>query len=114
MEAEMTPVVTTCSPRAVVLMPTYRQAAFIARAIRSLFDQTFLDWELLIINDGSPDETVDRIAPFLCDSRVRVIRLRHNRGLGAALNSGLDHTDSELIAYLPSDDVFHRNHLDEL
>jgi glycosyltransferase involved in cell wall biosynthesis len=97
-----------------VLMPTFRQAAFIARAIRSLVDQSFADWHLLIIDDGSPDDTCEHVRPFLTDSRIEYIRIPENGGLGAALNVGLHQTNAGLVAYLPSDDLYHVDHLASL
>jgi hypothetical protein len=98
-------------PRVSVLMPTYKQEAFIARAIESLLAQEFGDWELFIVDDGSPDETALRVEPFLGDPRLHYERLPANTGMGAALNLGLERTQGELIAYLPSDDVYHAAHL---
>ncbi len=94
-----------------VLMPTYKQDAFIARALESLLAQELTDWELLIIDDGSPDETPQRVEPFLTDPRIHYTRLPENVGLGAALNLALDQATGRYIAYLPSDDVYYANHL---
>ncbi|HET7093628.1 MAG TPA: glycosyltransferase family 2 protein, partial [Thermomicrobiales bacterium] len=100
----MTPVVS-------VVMPTYRQAAFIRRAIDSVRAQAVTDWELVIVDDGSPDETAETIAPDRADPRVRYLRFPRNRGLGRALNVGIAAARADLIAYLPSDDVWHPDHL---
>lgn len=99
------------APRISVVMPTYNQAAFIRRAIDSLLDQVWTDWELLIVDDGSTDATADVVQPALADPRLRYVRLPENAGLGAALNAGLDRARAPLIAYLPSDDVYYRDHL---
>ena len=97
-----------------VLMPTYKQASFISRALASLQEQSFSDWELIIVDDGSQDETQARITPFLSDKRIRYIRHSSNRGLGAALNSALQESQAPFIAYLPSDDVYYSEHLQNL
>jgi hypothetical protein len=97
-----------------VLMPTYDHAAFILRAIESLRAQTFAEWELVIVNDGSPDDTEQKVAPTLSDPRIQYHRLANNIGLGAALNYALDHARGEYIAYLPSDDVYYPEHLASL
>ncbi len=99
--------------RVAVLMPTYNQAPFILRALDSLFAQTLLEWELLVVDDGSTDATPALIAS-ITDPRVRQVRLEQNRGLGAALNVALDQTSAPVIAYLPSDDVFYADHLASL
>ena len=95
-------------------MPTFNQAAFIRRALDSLLAQALEDWELVIVDDGSTDETGSVLAPYREDRRVRYQRLERNRGLGAALNLGLSLARAPLVAYLPSDDVYYRDHLASL
>jgi hypothetical protein len=95
-------------------MPTFQQASFVPRAVGSLLDQSFFDWELVVVDDASPDDTHEVIAPFLGDHRLRYVRLPENRGLGHALNSGLDLLRADLVAYLPSDDLYFRDHLASL
>jgi hypothetical protein len=101
-------------PRVSVLMPTYEQAAFLGRAAASLLAQTLTDWELLVVDDGSPDATAAAVEPFQADPRVRYLRLPANQGLGAALNAGLDASAAPLVAYLPSDDRWDPWHLEVL
>lgn len=101
-------------PKVSVLMPTYNQEQFIRRAVDSLVSQSLTDWELLIIDDGSPDNTFEAVRPFLPDDRIQYYRLLPNQGLGAALNYGLARSRSPMIAYLPSDDIYYRDHLSNL
>ncbi len=101
-------------PLVSVLMPTYDQRSFILRALESLRAQTITDWELLLIDDGSTDGTFELLGPFLADPRVRYRRLAENLGMGAALNVGLAEARGPLVAYLPSDDVYHAEHLASL
>lgn len=100
--------------RVSVLMPTYNQAAFVQRALDSLCDQSLSEWELIIVDDGSTDDTATRLAPYLDDPRVCYERLANNQGRGAALNAALDMARALFIAYLPSDDVYYREHLESL
>ena len=97
-----------------VLMPTYNQAAFIRRAIRSLYRQTFRRWELIIVNDGCTDETEAAIRDYLEDERVTYLKNDSNQGLGCALNRAMEAARGEWIAYLPSDDYYFDNHLESL
>lgn len=97
-----------------VLMPTFNQASFIRRALESLCAQTLIDWELVIVDDGSSDQTPEVIAPYLADIRIRYYRLDSNRGLGAALNYALERARAQLVTYLPSDDVYYPDHLASL
>jgi hypothetical protein len=97
-----------------VLMPTFKHEGFIVRAVRSLLAQTFGDWELIIVDDGSPDRTAEILAPFRADPRVRYLRNPRNLGLGACLNLATAHARGEYLAYLPSDDIYHADHLQRL
>ncbi|MBI5667843.1 MAG: glycosyltransferase [Chloroflexi bacterium] len=101
-------------PLVSVLMPTYNQHAFITRALESLTAQTFTDWELVIMDDGSTVETRIAVESFLEDVRVRYYRRAANGGLGLALNDALAEARGELIAYLPSDDIYYADHLASL
>jgi hypothetical protein len=101
-------------PRVSVLMPVHAQAAFLPRAMRSLIAQDLDDWEVIVVDDGSPDDVAGALAPFVADPRLRLVRLGANGGLGAALNHGLDASSAELVGYLPADDLLHSNHLSAL
>lgn len=101
-------------PRVSVVMPTFEQAAFIGRALDSLWAQTFADWELIVVDDGSCDGSAAVLAPWLADSRVRYLRFDSNGGLGRAINAGLDLARGALVAYLPSDDLWYADHLAQL
>ena len=98
-------------PKVTVIMPTFEQSHFIRRALDSLLAQDLAEWELIIVDDGSQDETARALLPYLADARVKCVNLLHNRGLGCTLNVGLERARAPLIAYLPSDDVFYPEHL---
>lgn len=85
------------------MMPAYNAGRYIREAIESVLAQTFSDFEFLIINDGSTDNTADVIASF-SDPRLRVIS-RPNKGLIASLNEGLAAAGAPLIARMDADDV---------
>src|SRR5688572_25975908 len=95
-------------------MPTYRHAAFIRRALESLRAQTLDDWELVVVDDGSPDETAEILATYLDDPRIRYHRRERNEGLGAALNFATRMARGRYLAYLPSDDAYYPEHLQRL
>jgi glycosyltransferase involved in cell wall biosynthesis len=101
-------------PDVTVIMPTYKHQSFIRRAISSLLSQSLTNWELIIINDGSPDATAEMVADYLADERISYHRNEHNTGLGACLNFGLLNAKANCIAYLPSDDVIYQDHLQSL
>ncbi|MBX9815043.1 MAG: glycosyl transferase [Proteobacteria bacterium SG_bin5] len=102
-------------PRLSVILPSFNQAAFLPRALASLVAQDFTDWEAIAIDDGSTDDT-PALLPAWAEAEPRLSVRRHarNRGLGAALNTGLDAARGEFIAYLPSDDQFFAGHLASL
>jgi hypothetical protein len=95
-------------------MPTFNQAAFLRRALSSLLAQTYSNWELLIVDDASTDETPSLIAQNQSDSRIRIWRMEQNSGFCRALNLGLEEARTSLIAYLPSDDFYYPGHLASL
>lgn len=85
-----------------VIIPLYNKAPYIQRALYSVFAQTFHDFELIVVDDGSTDGGGDIVA--CCDDpRVRLIR-QENAGPGAARNRGLDEAQGELVAFLDADD----------
>lgn len=94
-----------------VIMPTYNNSSFIRRAIRSLVDQSHEQWELIIIDDGSTDDTLENIEDFLKDKRITYHKFPQNEGLGVAINKGLDIARYDHIAYLPADDYYFEEHL---
>src|SRR5215216_1402782 len=98
-------------PRVSVLMPVFDQAAFVARSVSSLRAQDTADWELIVVDDGSSEDVAAALPE---DARVLLLRHERNRGLGAALNTGLDRAHSDVIAYLPADDLWYAAHLTTL
>jgi glycosyltransferase involved in cell wall biosynthesis len=92
-------------------LPDATATAFLPAALESLLAQTLTDWEAVVVDDGSPLPVTPLV---LDDPRVRVVRHDRNRGLGAALNSGLHATSAPLVAYLPHDDVWTPEHLETL
>jgi glycosyltransferase involved in cell wall biosynthesis len=92
-------------PRVTVLMPVYDGGPYLAAAVASIRQQSFSDFEFLIINDGSVDGSGDLLdSQSKEDSRIRVIH-QSNRGLVATLNRGLDEAKAPLIARMDCDDV---------
>jgi len=91
------------STKVTVLMPAYNAGKYIAEAIESVLQQTFTDFKLLIIDDGSTDDTAEIIRSF-SDKRIRLIRQSHH-GIAAALNKGLSNATSEYIARFDADDI---------
>jgi len=91
-------------PRIGVLMPVYNVAPFIKKSIQSILDQSFSDFELLIIDDCSTDETFNIIQSFQ-DDRIKLIRNDVNKGLVYGLNLGLQLLQNDYIARMDGDDL---------
>ena len=95
----------TVDPIVSVITPTYNRAPLLPRALRSVLSQDFQDLELIVVDDGSTDETPEIIASF-SDPHLRCIRFPENRGIGAARHAGIEAARGELIAFIDSDDVW--------
>lgn len=91
-------------PKVTVLMPTYNVAPWVEEAIRSVLDQTYRDFELLIVDDASTDDTLARVRA-IDDPRVRIASFPDNVGLAENLNRGLDLIDTEYFARMDGDDI---------
>jgi glycosyltransferase involved in cell wall biosynthesis len=99
-------------PAISVVMPVYNGGRFVRRAVESVLTQTFPDWELLAVDDGSTDDSAALLdAAAAADPRVRVFRHPANRGLSAARNTALAAAGGEWVAYLDCDDEFYPDHL---
>jgi glycosyltransferase involved in cell wall biosynthesis len=92
------------APRVSIGMAVLNCQATLAQAIQSILNQTFSDWELLVVDDGSSDETV-RIARGYCDRRIRVFCDGSHRGLVARLNQAVDLSRGRYFARMDGDDV---------
>jgi glycosyltransferase involved in cell wall biosynthesis len=98
------------SPRVSVLLPVYNAAAFLRPAIDSILGQSFADFALLVLDDGSIDDSA-AIAAGYGDPRIRILPTAQNQGLARTLNRGLAAARGELVARQDGDDVSHRERL---
>ncbi|MBX3207371.1 MAG: glycosyltransferase family 2 protein [Labilithrix sp.] len=99
------------SPRATVAISFHDEERHLGAAVRSVLNQTFADFELLLFDDGSSDRSIDVARTFLDDPRVRVFPSRERRYLGARLNEALGVARGELFARMDADDVMHPSRL---
>lgn len=93
-----TPYITVCTP-------VYNQEKYIAETLQSVVDQTFDDFEVIIVNDGSHDATEEIVKPFLSDKRFRYI-YQQNAGVGAARNTAMNNARGKWFCQLDGDDLF--------
>lgn len=91
------------NPKVSIVIPTYNQADFLPKAIQSALNQTYRDWEMIIVDDGSTDNTEEIVKGYK-ESRIRYIVKKYNFGVSAARNTGIKNSGGKYIAFLDSDD----------
>ncbi|MEI9978134.1 MAG: glycosyltransferase family A protein [Edaphobacter sp.] len=90
-----------------VIIPAFNAAKYLPAAIESVISQTFEDWQILLVDDGSTDNTAEVVAPFLdrLGSKIRFIK-QNNRGVSAARNTAIQASTAEFLALLDADDLW--------
>ncbi len=100
------------APAVSIVMPCYNRAAFLPAAVAAIRAQTLADWELIVVDDGSTDDTAEVVAR-LAASEPRPVRYVHqeNQGPAGARNTGVDHARAPYVAFYDSDDLWFPHHL---
>ncbi len=93
-----------------IIVPAYNAAQYIGDTIRSVQTQIFQNWELIIVNDGSTDDTIAAVNAFSADTRIKCITQK-NEGVSAARNTGIDSAKGDFIGFLDADDTMLENNL---
>ena len=96
-----------------VIIPVYNGEKFVETAVQSVIGQTFSEWELVIVNDGSTDNTAEILKKYNDNLKIKVITQK-NGGVSAARNTGIENSIGEYIAFLDCDDLWKSNHLETL
>ena len=96
-----------------VVMPVYNGEKTIGNAIKSVLDQTYIDWELVIVNDGSTDKTEDIVKQFK-DDRIKYFRFENNQGIVMARNYGNKMATGEWLVMQDADDLSLPNRLEKV
>lgn len=94
-----------------VIIPVFRVEKYINAAVKSVLEQTYKEIEIIIVDDDSPDQSVEICKQFK-DSRIKIIR-QGNRGLAGARNTGIRHAQAEYLAFLDGDDIWLPNKLEK-
>src|SRR4028119_483182 len=94
-----------------VIIPVYKVEKYVAATVQSVLQQTYKNFELLLIDDGSPDRSVEICQQFT-DPRIKIIS-QTNRGLAGARNTGIRHAQGDYIALLDGDDMWLPNKLEK-
>lgn len=100
------------TPRISVVIPTRNRAEYLVQALHSVFAQTYTDYEIVVMDDGSTDDTAQRIAAWVAQDRIRYFA-RQPQGVSAARNAGVAEAHGEYIAFLDSDDLFEPTKLEK-
>lgn len=95
-----------------VVIPLYNKELSVKSTVQSVLNQSFSDFEIVIVNDGSTDNSVEVVEGF-DDPRIRIIHQK-NQGVSAARNKGIEEAKYEWIAFLDADDLWKENHLKEM
>jgi len=108
----MSPINFDINPEISVLLCTYNRDKYLSNCINSVINQTFKNWELIVVDDGSQDNTFEIVNPYL--QKINNIRyVKHqNRKLGYAKNVGIQASFGKYITFIDSDDAYNPNHLE--
>ncbi|MDO4899160.1 glycosyltransferase family 2 protein [Actinomyces sp.] len=97
-----------------IIMPAFNAAAFVEDAVKSVQEQSYTSWELLIVDDCSTDDTFQRVTALAsADARMRCIRLKRNSGAAVARNRAMEMARGQYMAFLDSDDLWHPEKLEK-
>ncbi|WP_300705879.1 glycosyltransferase family 2 protein [uncultured Desulfovibrio sp.] len=99
------------TPQVSIALRTYNQENHIAKTVKSVLNQTFQDWELIIVDDNSPDGTIDELKKFQ-DDRIKIYKNEKNLGVIGNLNKVLSYCQGEYISILDGDDIYKKEKLD--
>src|SRR5260221_6969622 len=92
-------------PDVSIIIPTYNRAQYIVETIESIRNQTYQNWELLVMDDQSTDNT-EELVKRINDERIQYHKTENRLGITGTRNAGLEKTGSELIAFIDSDDLW--------
>jgi glycosyltransferase involved in cell wall biosynthesis len=95
-----------------VVIPSYKHANLIGRALQSIINQTYTNWEVIVIDNHSPDQT-DQVIQAFSDKRIKQLKIHNNGVIGASRNMGIREAVGEWVAFIDSDDWWTRNKLQE-
>jgi succinoglycan biosynthesis protein ExoO len=104
----------SATPKVSVITAAYKAARYIGQAIESVQAQTLTDWEMIIVDDASPDETAEVVKRYLDDPRIKLIRNEQNAGAGYSRNRAIEAAQGEWIAVLDADDWYAPERLEDL
>lgn len=96
-----------------VIIPLYNKENHIEETLKSVFNQTFQDFEVIIVEDCSTDNSKQKAASIISE-KTRIIQHEVNKGLSASRNTGIENANSEFLAFLDADDIWHKEFLEKI
>lgn len=99
-------------PKISIIIPAYNAEQYISEAIQSVINQSYKNWELIIIDDGSSDETARTVKSFISNEKIKYY-YQNNAGVSSARNKGIDFAQGKYLAFLDSDDLFANDNIYE-
>lgn len=104
--SEMAENIHSSQPIVSVIIPCYNGEKFIGNAIKSVLNQTYENWQLIIVDDGSSDSSCEIVEHYLINSKIGVVKNSHNLGIARTLNRGIEASRGEFVAFLDQDDIW--------
>ena len=112
--AHRMPTLQNQTPDISVIVPVYNVERYVEGSINSILEQTFKDFEVIVVDDASPDRSIDICEQLArSDRRIKIVRHEFNQGLGAARNTGMEHARGKYVCFLDSDDVLVKDALEK-
>ena len=99
------------SPLISIVIPTYNHAKYLDRALKSVIEQTYKDWEIIVVDNFSSDNTEEVVLKYK-DSNIKYIKVKNNGIIAKSRNMGISNAKGDWIAFLDSDDWWEKNKLD--
>lgn len=95
-----------------IVVPVYNAGKYIEKTIQMVKEQTYTEWELILVDDCSKDDSVQKIQPFLSE-KIRLIQKEKNEGAAEARNTGISHMQGRYLAFLDADDIWKKDKLEK-
>lgn len=99
------------TPLVSIVIPAYGLAHLVGETIESILAQTYCNWEAIVVDDGAPDDVEGALAPYLADSRIKLLKTG-NHGLSTARNRAIEVARGDFVALLDGDDLYERRYLE--
>lgn len=95
-----------------VIIPCYNGEKIIGNAIKSVLNQTYKNWELIIVDDGSTDSSCEIVEHYLNNDKIKLVKNAYNKGIAKTMNKGIEVSKGDFIAFLDQDDIWHPTKLE--